>query len=88
VERRKALILPRFALSSLFGLNSPRPILREAYSAGLIDNEELWLNMLKDGNSTSHLYDEAVAIRNSKDVQGKYLNELNDLLRKRVANYG
>lgn len=42
-------------------LNYPKDILRQAYQAGLIENEELWLAMLHDRNMTSHTYDEKLA---------------------------
>lgn len=70
-----------FESEGLTGLNSPRPNLREAYAARLINDEDQWLKMLKDRNSTSHLYDEAVAIRISHDIQSTYLAELEQLSR-------
>ena len=39
----------------------PKDILKEAYKGYLIDNEEQWLQMLKDRNLTSHTYDENLA---------------------------
>jgi len=39
----------------------PKDILKEAYKGYLIDNEEQWLQMLKDRNLTSHTYDEKLA---------------------------
>lgn len=44
--------------------NSPRRVLREAFEAGLIANDEegdSWMAMLEDRNLTSHTYDEALA---------------------------
>lgn len=41
----------------------PKEILIEAYSAHLIDHEQSWLQMLKDRNETSHVYDEKLANR-------------------------
>ncbi len=42
-------------------LQFPKQILREAYAARLIDDESVWLSMLADRNTTSHLYDERLA---------------------------
>ncbi len=42
-------------------VNYPKDVLKEAFSAGLLDDEFTWLNMLKDRNLTSHTYDEALA---------------------------
>ena len=39
----------------------PREVIKEAFSSNLIDNEEIWLQMLQDRNLTSHTYDEALA---------------------------
>jgi nucleotidyltransferase substrate binding protein (TIGR01987 family) len=41
---------------------SPRATLREAYSVGWIDNEELWIAMMKDRNLTVHTYKQQVAL--------------------------
>jgi nucleotidyltransferase substrate binding protein (TIGR01987 family) len=42
-------------------LNFPKELLKEAYSVNLIDNEQLWAQMLLDRNMTSHTYDEKLA---------------------------
>lgn len=39
----------------------PKDILQEAYRGQLLDDEEMWLAMLKDRNQTSHTYDEELA---------------------------
>ncbi len=39
----------------------PKDMLREAFKGHLIDNESIWLNMLRDRNLTSHTYDEQFA---------------------------
>ena len=45
------------------GLEVPYPknVLQAAYAGGLIDNEEIWLQMLIDRNQTSHTYNEVLA---------------------------
>src|SRR5690606_16300957 len=40
---------------------TPREALREAYQAGWLDDEVSWLQMLRDRNETSHIYDEVMA---------------------------
>ena len=42
-------------------LNYPKEVLKEAFGVGLIDDENLWLEMLHDRNMTSHTYDEELA---------------------------
>lgn len=39
----------------------PRDVLQQAFVGHLIDNEQLWLDMLTDRNLTSHTYNEALA---------------------------
>ena len=39
----------------------PKDVLKEAYAGHLIDDDALWLQMLKDRNLTSHTYDEKLA---------------------------
>lgn len=42
--------------------NTPRECLQQAYVAHWLDDETLWLSMLKDRNLTSHTYKEALAL--------------------------
>lgn len=39
----------------------PRDVLEKAYAGHLIDDELVWLSMLRDRNQTSHTYDEELA---------------------------
>lgn len=41
--------------------NTPKSVFREAFAIGWIDNEELWVEMLKDRNLSSHTYNEDLA---------------------------
>jgi nucleotidyltransferase substrate binding protein (TIGR01987 family) len=41
---------------------SPRDAIKECYSLGWINHEEVWVNMLKDRNRTSHTYLEDIAL--------------------------
>ena len=42
-------------------LNFPRDVFSQAYSAKIVPEEKIWLEMLKDRNLTSHTYDQSVA---------------------------
>jgi len=42
-------------------LNYPKEVLQQAFSVNLINNENIWIKMLKDRNMTSHTYDEQLA---------------------------
>lgn len=74
-----------FEAEGLKGLNSPKTVLREAYSAGLIDDEELWLSILKDRNETVHLYDKLTAIRICNNIKHKYAAEFEKLEKKLMS---
>ena len=76
-----------FENEGLIGLTSPKTVLREAYAAGLIKAEELWLAMLEDGNSTAHIYSEQLEGQICQRIQQRYIGEFNELaarLRARV----
>lgn len=40
---------------------TPRDVFRAAFAAGWIDDDDLWVRMLKDRNLSSHTYNEALA---------------------------
>ena len=44
-------------------IGSPRAIIKQAFAAGLIDDEQLWLEMLAARNDVAHSYNEAVALK-------------------------
>jgi nucleotidyltransferase substrate binding protein (TIGR01987 family) len=69
-----------FEDEGLIGLNSPKMVLREAFAAELIKEDELWLAMLNDRNSTAHIYNEQLAIEICHNIQEKYILALAKLL--------
>ena len=52
--------------------NTPREALQKAYAAHWIDDETAWLQMLRDRNETSHIYDEAAARRIYAHIQQNF----------------
>ena len=50
-------------------LATPKDIFSESFRAGLIDNYEIWFQMIKDRNLSSHTYNESLA----EDILGKIL---------------
>ena len=58
---------------------TPRNVIREAVSAGLIDNGETWIDMLTDRNKMSHTYNFAAFEDVIRNIQSRYLSILNDL---------
>lgn len=71
-----------FEDEGLTGLNSPKTVLREAFSAGLIEDDELWLLVLNDRNSTSHVYNEKLAIEICNNIITKYINAFDELIKQ------
>jgi len=69
-----------FEDEGLIGLNSPKTVLREAFAAELIKDDELWLAMLSDRNSTAHIYNEPLAIEICRNIREKYVVAFVELL--------
>ena len=61
---------------------TPRNVIREAVSAGMIGDGETWMDMLIDRNSTSHTYNFATFEYVSRNIQARYLRILNDLYQR------
>lgn len=59
---------------------SPKQILKLAYSAGMIQDEEKWLAMLVSRNDVTHSYNEEIALALVKRVKEEYIDLL-DVLR-------
>jgi nucleotidyltransferase substrate binding protein (TIGR01987 family) len=54
---------------------TPRESLQQAYQANWLKDETAWLQMLKDRNATSHIYDQATAKRIYRRIK-KYFPEM------------
>lgn len=65
-----------FEEEGVLGLNSPKLVLKEAYSADIIKDQRLWLNMLSDRNATSYIYSESVAVEICNRIINLYIVEL------------
>ena len=60
-------------------LGSPNAIIKMAYQAGMIDNEEIWHDALKARNNVVHSYSDEVALEIIKMAQEKFLPMFEDL---------
>ncbi len=60
-------------------LQFPKQVLKEAYSAGIISDERVWVDMLSSRNITSHIYDDKQASAVMADIQSRFLPILMDL---------
>lgn len=54
-------------------INGPKPVMREALSYCIIENELAWRNILEDRNSTSHVYNSDIAREISDRIISQYL---------------
>ncbi|MCG7337435.1 nucleotidyltransferase substrate binding protein [Sporosarcina sp. ACRSM] len=68
-------MLKRLLLSEGIEAKTPRETLKEAYQVGWLQNEQAWLQMLKDRNETSHAYDEEMARRILENIN-RYFPEM------------
>lgn len=51
---------------------SPRAILKTAYKAGMITDEEIWLDALVSRNNVTHAYNQAIAMDIINQTKEKY----------------
>ncbi len=61
---------------------SPREVIKESFSNNLIDDGEIWINMMLARNSLSHLYDEETSREIYIDIKTKYIYQIEKLLKK------
>ncbi|OGQ45283.1 MAG: nucleotidyltransferase [Deltaproteobacteria bacterium RIFCSPLOWO2_02_FULL_46_8] len=54
-------------------VSTPRPVIKEAFRAKLIEDGQGWIDMLEDRNKTSHIYDENEAKEIFQKIKTKYL---------------
>jgi len=59
-----------------------RDTIRESFKNKLIDDGQLWMNMLQDRNRTVHTYNEATAKEIIQGIQQHYFAAFNDLKQK------
>lgn len=71
------------------GTGSPREIIKAGYEFHFLDDEEIWLDMLKRRNQTTHIYNEEIAVELVNLIFDKYLSafvNLRDELNRRTQN--
>ncbi len=60
-------------------LNSPRNVIAKAYQENYIDDEIIWLDMLKERNNIAHIYSEEDAILVANKINEKFCKVLTKL---------
>lgn len=61
---------------------SPKQVLKTAYSAGLINDEELWLEALQSRNNVAHAYNPDIALDIVAQAKNKYYRMFIELQRE------
>lgn len=81
---KEALAAAGFSASAT---GSPRTIIKTAYQAGMITDQEAWLSMLSDHNDTAHIYDEAITTAMVRKIKDLYYPTLKQLLEEIGKNW-
>ena len=58
----------------------PRTIFKKAYVNNLISDELVWISLLEDRNSTSHIYNEKLADEIAIRIVNKYVGAIGELV--------
>jgi len=58
---------------------TPRQVIKEAFSAKILDDGQVWVDMLDHRDLLSHTYDQEVFSRTVRTVCGRYLPALDKL---------
>lgn len=58
----------------------PRTIFKKAYVNNLISDDKVWINLLEDRNSTSHIYNENLANEVADRIIKYYVNAIGELV--------
>lgn len=64
----------------------PRYIFKEAYSNGIIDDEDVWLSMIEDRNRTSHVYSENMSDRIAERIKNEYVYAIGKVIKNIEEN--
>lgn len=66
---------------------SPRMIIKLAYQAGMISDEEGWLKLLDQRNEVAHSYNEEVALSILEQTRERYMGLFEELERELVEHW-
>lgn len=59
----------------------PRTIFKKAYVNNIISDESVWINLLEDRNSTSHIYNEKLVNEIAERIASKYVDAIGELIK-------
>lgn len=60
-------------------VNTPREVIKEAFSVNIITDGQMWINMMEARNKTSHTYKEEFAKELCQDILNNYAQKFIDL---------
>ena len=63
-------------------INSPKSVMKEAFSFGLISDDKIWIQILNDRNLTSHIYKEEIADEICNRIIKTHFQELEALSKR------
>lgn len=66
---------------------SARTIIKEAYAVYPFFNGDMWLQMLKDRNDTTHIYDKDLSIKMVDRILKEYIPEFQKLEKELITCY-
>lgn len=69
-----------FSRPGNFLTKSPKESIQEAFQFGLLENEDVFLNMLDDRNLTSHIYNRTDSEKIFERIKNSYVKEIGNLL--------
>ena len=58
----------------------PRSIYKKVYVNNLISNDKVWISLLEDRNSTSHIYSEDLADEIANRIVNEYVDAIGELV--------
>lgn len=73
-------LLSKIFKSSGIEINNPRGCYKQAFKEGLIDNVDLWNQILLSRNATSHIYNEKDYEKIRSEIINKYICAFENLL--------
>ena len=66
-------------------VKTPRDSFIEAFRIALFDDEKIFLDMMEDGNSTSHIYDKETSKKIFNRIKKNYSSEITKIIEKLQA---
>ncbi|MFH1618525.1 MAG: HI0074 family nucleotidyltransferase substrate-binding subunit [bacterium] len=71
--------IKKFLLVEGYDCASPRECIKKAFQSGYIKDERVWLDIIRDRNSSSHIYDEKEAAKIYARIKEAYAAEFEKL---------